>query len=604
VQFTHFRWLGVRLVSTGLVSLTACSDAGTAPVTPASIEIAAGNNQTGPVGQRLNAAPTFIVRDAEGHAISGVGVTVSVSAGSGSVASSPKKSTNGPTSIGNWTLGPKTGVNQLTVTVDGIAPLVFTATGSAGAAARISATMPTTFSGRVGDVASPAPIATVVDAYGNPVVNSTVRVSVTGGGSAPTALTSDASGNITIADWTLGPKVGQDVLTLTTGSATLSFVANTRPADPAMVVPVSGDGQSALAGTAITTPIVVRVTDKFGNTVPGQTASFSVSSGGGSVQTASAAADGNGLITLPSWTLGRTALPQVVHVTAGNAAGDVSASVHSDFHIDVRFFGPEMTDAQKALFTNAAARISALVTGDIPDVPLVNFDVGAVCGFPELPVLNETIDDLVIYASVQDIDGPGRILAEAGPCAFRGRSQGYLTTIGVMEFDSSDLDRIGTNGTLQDVITHEMLHVLGIGTLWTAQGLTVNPGTSTVSYVGAAGKQGCVADGGASICSGGVPVENNGVPGTADSHWRESVFQSELMTGYVIAGGMPLSAITAGSLQDMGYTVNMLAVDPFKVPTTPASSNIAPGDLGWEKTLPGPGAVVSPTGKAVLLKRP
>ena len=29
---------------------------------------------------------------------------------------------------------------------------------------------------------------------------------------------------------------------------------------------------------------------------------------------------------------------------------------------------------------------------------------------------------------------------------------------------------------------------------------------------------------------------------------------------------MPLSAITVGSLQDMGYIVNMLAADPFHVP--------------------------------------
>jgi hypothetical protein len=149
-----------------------------------------------------------------------------------------------------------------------------------------------------------------------------------------------------------------------------------------------------------------------------------------------------------------------------------------------------------------------------------------------------------------------------------------------------------------------MLHVLGIGTLWYAQGLTINPGTTAVSYIGSAGKKGCADDGGLPICASGVPVENNGVPGTADSHWRESVFQSELMTGYVNSGGMPLSAITAGSLQDMGYTVNMLAVDPFRVPTSPSSSNTIPGDLGWERTLPGPGAVVSPTGSAVLLKRP
>ena len=98
---------------------------------------------------------------------------------------------------------------------------------------------------------------------------------------------------------------------------------------------------------------------------------------------------------------------------------------------------------------------------------------------------------------------PERSSPQAGPCAFRSRAQGYLTTIGVMEFDSADLDRIGTNGTLQDVITHEMLHVLGIGTLWYAQGLTMNPGTPTVTYIGAAGKKGCADDGGVSSLLGG-----------------------------------------------------------------------------------------------------
>lgn len=598
-----FRSIRIGIVLAAVAALGACND-GTSPPTPASIEIVAGNNQTASVGQRLTASPSFLVRDASGNPISGVSVSVTVSAGNGSVANAPKKSSKGPTSIGNWTLGLKSGVNRVAVSVNGLTPLVFTATAVAGAAAKITTAMPTTFSARVGDPASPAPVATVVDAYGNPVANSSVRVSILGGGTASTTVTSDEVGRITVTDWTLSQKVGQDILTFTSGSATLSFIANTHPGDPAKVLPVSGEGQTAPAGMAIASPIVVRVTDRFDNTILGQTAIFTVATGGGILQTTSASADANGFITVPSWTLGRTALVQVVHVTAGPASGDVTASVQSDFHIDVRFYGPEMTNAQKALFTNAAERISALVTGDIPDVPVANFNVGAVCGFSDLPTLNETIDDLVIYASVQDIDGAGKILAQAGPCAFRSRGQGYLTTIGVMEFDAADLERIGANGTLQDVITHEMLHVLGIGTLWYPQGLTLNPGTANVTYLGPAGKKGCLDEGGLTTCATGVPVENNGVPGTADSHWRESVFQSELMTGYVNSGGMPLSAITAGSLQDMGYTVNMLAVDPFRVPTTPSSSNTIPGDTGWERPLPGPGAIVSPTGNAVLLKRP
>jgi hypothetical protein len=61
----------------------------------------------------------------------------------------------------------------------------------------------------------------------------------------------------------------------------------------------------------------------------------------------------------------------------------------------------------------------------------------------------------------------------------------------------------------------------------------------------------------------GVPVENSGGPGTRDSHWRESILTNELMTGYANTGPMPLSRITIGSLQDIGYSVNYAAADPY-----------------------------------------
>jgi hypothetical protein len=276
--------------------------------------------------------------------------------------------------------------------------------------------------------------------------------------------------------------------------------------------------------------------------------------------------------------------------------------VASDYKIDVRFFGPAMTDAQRALFTNAAARIQAIVTGDIPDIAVTNLDVGIACGTPGLPTLTETIDDLVIYASVQPIDGAGKVLAESGPCVFRNSLQGGLSAVGLMLFDSADLDLMSQKGILQDVITHEMLHVVGIGTLWSDKNLIAAAGTPNVAYYGAQGRQGCVADAGASVCASSVPVENNGVIGTADSHWRESTFGTELMTGYVNYGPMPLSAITVGSLADLGYTVNPFAADPYTVPTgvnadlIPATGGASP----WERLPPsavilGPSPGAAPT---------
>ena len=69
------------------------------------------------------------------------------------------------------------------------------------------------------------------------------------------------------------------------------------------------------------------------------------------------------------------------------------------------------------------------------------------------------------------------------------------------------------------------------------------------------------------------------------TEYGESTFDNELMTGFVSAGGMPLSAITAGSLVDMGYVVNPFAIDPFQVPSAGAESNLIGGGTAWEKPL-------------------
>ena len=54
-----------------------------------------------------------------------------------------------------------------------------------------------------------------------------------------------------------------------------------------------------------------------------------------------------------------------------------------------------------------------------------------------------------------------------------------------------------------------------------------------------------------------VPVENRGGAGTREGHWREAVLANELMTGFLNIGPNPLSRVTIGALQDMGYQVNL-----------------------------------------------
>jgi hypothetical protein len=178
------------------------------------------------------------------------------------------------------------------------------------------------------------------------------------------------------------------------------------------------------------------------------------------------------------------------------------------------------------------------------------------------------------------------VLAQAGPCAFRNAENGGFAAFGIMQFDAADVGSLAANGTLQEVITHEMLHVLGIGTAWVSKGLLKGARTRSSTYTGAQGTQGCLDSGGAALCGTGVPVENNGIVGTADSHWRETTFQTELMTGFSSVGGMPLSQITVGALADLGYVVNPLAADPYRLPLSAVLSTMEGTVVEWEKGLP------------------
>ena len=71
-----------------------------------------------------------------------------------------------------------------------------------------------------------------------------------------------------------------------------------------------------------------------------------------------------------------------------------------------------------------------------------------------------------------------------------------------------------------------------------------------------------------------VPVANTGGPGTAEGHWRENIFDHELMTGYAEdSGPMPLSRLTIAALEDLGYAVDYDQADDFALPSSGSSSS-------------------------------
>ncbi len=253
---------------------------------------------------------------------------------------------------------------------------------------------------------------------------------------------------------------------------------------------------------------------------------------------------------------------------------DVAGSGAGHFRIDL-VFATEMTGAQEEAFRDAAELwMSILVETELPDVPVMN---GTVDCFGEYEQSVETIDDLMIVAAAVEIDGPGKVLGQAGPCRIRGQSK--LPWFGTMEFDVADLEELERDGILKRVILHEMGHVLGIGSLWRTLGLLRNPSLPAGREVDThlplpLAVEAFDQAGGVTYTEGGkVPVENKGYrPGSDDGHWRASVFGTELMTPSISpnAESSPLSTITIQSLADLGYTVDVSLADAYRLPSAAA----------------------------------
>jgi hypothetical protein len=264
-------------------------------------------------------------------------------------------------------------------------------------------------------------------------------------------------------------------------------------------------------------------------------------------------------------------------------------------------------------------------------------DTAGACGAGE-PAVNQTITDIVIFASFDSIDGPGHTLAESGPCFLRTSGSGAgLTVVGVMKFDTADVGSLVTNGTLNSVVLHEMNHVLGFGTLWSLSAPFPNvnclqlpsnpPGSLRDTYFSCAGgSQNAAAEfdsvGGTNYTGAGQPygsplhvppVENcanspyvypNCGQGTVNSHWRTTVFGNELMVGFLPAHPA-LSVVSLGSLQDLGYTVNYAAADAyvggsgFKAPPVEGGGRVFLGD----DIHHGPLYAVDLAGRITLVRR-
>ena len=211
------------------------------------------------------------------------------------------------------------------------------------------------------------------------------------------------------------------------------------------------------------------------------------------------------------------------------------------FNIDVNYVGDGWTLEIMSAIASAADYLSRLITTGLPE--------------------DEGIDDLSINVSLSSIDTIGGTIAVGRPFSVRSSdnvSPDGLTVTGEIIFDSNDIDLLLARGTLDDLALHEMVHVLGFGTLWEVPGerdflsdpvfvpnlSTKNPndGTSVIEYIGGALDE-----------TGALPqVETEGSLG----HWSEEAYGDELMTTVFNVNGNYFSKMTADAITDLGYQID------------------------------------------------
>lgn len=565
-----------------------CSSGGSdAPASPTGLTVVAGSSAHAANGALLSPAPAIQLTDASGAAVARAGVQVTVVLGElhGTLSGTAVQVTDnaGKARFPDLRVVGPVGTYHLAFSSSGLNGARSALDLAAGSPALIRAVTLQQQYGPVGSGVRELPGALVTDATNNPVTGAHVIFSlVQGTGMIARDAVTGRDGQAVAASWVLGA-VGDHVVEARVEGLESTPVAFSATALPAMgmVRMVQQPPGSARIGEVLVPPPAVQLFDAYG--YPSRVAGVSVTAGiGGSsgsvIGSLIATTDATGKATFPALAFAgavegprtlvfsstQRASVESAPVDVGVAAGGASA-----YSITLRFL-TGATAEQTGAFEAARSRIAEVITGDVPDL-FVGFAAMPECG--NTPI-SEIVDDLVIWVDLSPIDGYGGILGQAGPCIIRSSSK--LPAVGIMMFDTADLQWLEDAGQLDVVILHEMLHVVGFGVIWRDLGLATGLGTTNPYFTGPGARAAYLYfDGGSSYAGIPVPVENAGGAGTRDAHWREAALGNELMTGWLTPGVQPLSRTSIASLGDMGYIVDLARAEPLS-----ASSALRSGEPG------------------------
>jgi hypothetical protein len=240
----------------------------------------AGNNQNGTVGTILPV--TLAVQAVNSLGVGMPNVTVNFSGGKTGMFSNPTAVTDSTgTAYTTYKLPTKAQTLTLEATATNYLTTSLTEVAAPGAAAKMVTVSGANQTGTVG-TPLPAPIVVKVeDQYGNGVPG--LPVSYTGGAggtfSANPVIT-DSTGSATVS-YTLPRKAETITITASYSTFAVHVKEQSVAGNPTTQTLVSGNNQTGPPNTQLTNPLVVEVTDMYGNPVAGVSVSFSDNGAGG-----------------------------------------------------------------------------------------------------------------------------------------------------------------------------------------------------------------------------------------------------------------------------------------------------------------------------------
>ncbi len=330
-SLSHIRRNYGRLLSLVLLTpilltlgfLTGCggSSATTKTTTTQTVAIAAtsGSGQSAAAGVGF-AAPLVATVTTNGTPTAGVTVTFTApsTGASGSFAQGTTTATTNASGVATsaaFSAGTTLGAYKVTATAPGANTAAsFNLTNTVGAPATITATSGSGQSVLVGSAFPNPLVATVVDGHSNPVSGVLVTFTAPGSGASGTfagvnTATTNANGVATSALFTANATAGgpYNVVASATGAASANFTL-TNSATPVETITVtSGSGQSAVVGTAFSSPLVATVMTGI-TPNPGVVVTFAAPSSGasgsfaGGTNVTTATTNGSGVAMSPAFT--------------------------------------------------------------------------------------------------------------------------------------------------------------------------------------------------------------------------------------------------------------------------------------------------------------